>query len=86
MAGREEISPVVMVRRVGYLEEREESFEGVRARTWTGWEVERRRVRRARPVPPVAPKRVIVGRVVILVFGLDVCLLEVKGLAWGEVK
>lgn len=52
-----------MIFRLGYLAEREESLEGVRARTLTVCPTERQFLRPERPVPAVPPKMAIVGRV-----------------------
>jgi hypothetical protein len=50
-----------MTCRFGYWEEREESFEGVRARTFTVCPAERQGLSTERPVPPVAPKMATVA-------------------------
>lgn len=57
------MSPWMMLK-FGYFSEREESLEGVRARTLTLKPAARERVSVARPVPPVAPKIAIVFVVV----------------------
>ena len=50
-----------MTWRFGYWVERQESFEGVRARTFTVCPEAREFLRIERPVPPVAPNMATVG-------------------------
>ena len=62
MEGMLWMSPLMMWR-LGYWVEREESLEGVRARTLTVCPAVRQFLRVERPVPPVAPKMAIVDMV-----------------------
>ncbi len=65
-------SPRIIVKLFGYCAERFESLDGVRAKTRSEWPRAKLRVRIARPVPPVAPKRAIVLRVEV---GVDIFIM-----------